>query len=452
MSRRTTLRSAALLATVLLVGLSALTAPAVAAERRVPLASFTPLAAEHPVSPAARAARDRLLGDKWDDPSYATLSWAGVSSQVVTIGGHLLLLDAWEIIGAVEGYLPLTREDLAALEPEAVLVGHGHFDHAGDLGFVAGSSGAVVVGSEEICDVAVAGAQREGVGTDFTCAITGTQSTPDMGTAQSLKLFANLPPVTVLQHIHSAATPPGGGNDPDPFFPVMDPQPYLDSFADDPEELQRFIAQQQESDQGGTWLYHLRDGDFSMLLGDSAGPIFDQPKIRTALGAFPGCTDVMSNAILGFDQPVSGLADPVDYVDAVKPTVFLPTHADAWAPVISAGQEQYRDELTSSLAALADPPQVDFLVDPQDYLVQRAYRVADPRWKVPPAGSVCAQAAAPPAVVPAAPAAPVAPVAPVAPMARGPRDGLAATGWGGPLLALPLLLVGAATVRLRRGR
>ncbi|HWH29392.1 MAG TPA: MBL fold metallo-hydrolase, partial [Mycobacteriales bacterium] len=215
----------------------ALLVPAVPghAETREPLTTFVPLPAAPAVPADVRAVRDELLGDRWDDPGAVTLHWTGVSSFVITIGGHLLLFDAWEIIGAVDDYLPLGREELAALDPEAVLVGHGHFDHAGDLGYVAGRSGAVVVGSEEICTVAVEGAQREGVGTDFRCAITGTAISPAPGTAQSLTLFADLPPVTVLQHVHSAARPPSEENELDPFFPVMDVEPYLTHLADDPE-------------------------------------------------------------------------------------------------------------------------------------------------------------------------------------------------------------------------
>jgi hypothetical protein len=422
--------------------LSAPVPAALADASRVPLAAFAPLPAPV-VTAEARAARDRLLGDRWDDPSHVTLHWTGVSSFVVTIGGHLLLFDAWEIIGAHDGYLPLTRDDLAALEPEAVLVGHGHFDHAGDLGLVAGRSGAVVVGSEEICGVAVAGAQREGVGTDFVCAITGTATSPAPGTAQSFRLFADLPPVTVLQHVHSAARPPGGGNPLDPFLPVTDPEPYLEHLNGDPAELARFLAQQQEQDQGGTWMYHLADGDFTLLLGNSAGPVFQEPAVREALTRLPGCVDVMANAIVGFDQPVSGLADPVAYVDLVRPTVFLPNHADAWAPVVSAGQAQYRDELTTALQALPHPPQVDFLLDPQDYLVQRAYRVDDPRWAAPPAGSVCAAAVAAPsgAAPPAAPAA--------APAAAGGRS-LPSTGGTTPVPAALAVLGGLLLARRRR--
>jgi L-ascorbate metabolism protein UlaG (beta-lactamase superfamily) len=424
----------AFLLVLLAVPLALVGTPPAVAETRVPLAKLTPLPAHPVVTPAAKAARDRLLGDRWDDPDYVTLHWTGVSSMVVTIGGHLLLFDAWEIIGAVDGYLPLTRDDLAALDPEAVLVGHGHFDHAGDLGLVAGRSGALVVGSEEICGVAVEGALREDVGTGFPCAITGTMTSPAMGVSQRFRLFADLPPVTVLQHIHSAATPPGNGNELDPYLPIMDVQPYIEHLNTDPAELQRFLGQQQESNQGGTWIYHLAIGDFTLLLGDSAGPIFDKPAIRKALSSFPGCVDVMSNAILGFDQPVSGLQDPVAYVDAVRPSVFLPTHADAWAPVISAGQEQYRAQLTKELAALPHPPQVDLLVDPRDYLVQRAYRVADPRWKVAPPGSACAASA-------------VGPV-PVGPVVKPrPGSGLAATGWA-PSLAAAVLL--AVSLALRR--
>ncbi|HWH27794.1 MAG TPA: hypothetical protein VNU26_02330, partial [Mycobacteriales bacterium] len=196
--------------------------------------------------------------------------------------------------------------------------------------------------------------------------------------------------------------------------------------------------------QGGTWLYHLAIGDFTLLVGDSAGPLFEAPAVREALTRFPGCVDVMANAILGFDQPVSGLADPVDYVDAVKPQVFVPTHADAWAPVISAGQEQYRDELTAELSELEHVPAVDFLVDPDDYLAQRAYDVDDPRWDPAVPGTTCA--------VPAQQPSAGGPSAGPPPAGTTTRSGqLAATGLAAPA-AWPaaVLLVVAAVRRIRR--
>lgn len=372
---------------------SLLAAPAAAQEGRdLPLQDFPPLPAQPTVSDQARTLRASLLGPEAADPDYVTLHWVGVASFIVTIGQHLLLFDAWEVIGIHKDYVPIGREELAALEPEAILIGHGHFDHAADAGYVASRSGAVVVGSQEICDIARSDAAEVGGPRSFDCAITGTASTPAPGTLQSFRLFEDLPPVTVLQHIHSAATPPGEDNRPDPFVPVFDPLPYLTHLNDDPEELARFVASQRDP-QGGTWMYQLRIRDFSLLIGDSAGPIFQSAAVRAALGQFPDCVDVMANAILGFDQPVSGLQDPRLYVEHVIPRVFLPSHGDAWAPVISAGQAQYEAELRAQLATLAAPPELDMLLDPQDYLRTRAYFVDDPIWQVPMAGSACAAGA-----------------------------------------------------------
>ena len=359
---------------------------------RVPIARWKPLpaASKVHVSKAARAARARVLGPHALDPRYVTLAWYGVSSFIVTIRGHLLLFDAWEIVGAHRDYAPIGREELAAIDPEAILIGHGHFDHAADAGYVAGRSGAAVVGSEEICDQAKAYAEEDGLARRFTCAITGTATVPAPGAIQSFRLFEDVAPVRVLQHIHSATRPPSADNPPDPYAPVFDPAPYVENLQDSPEELQRFLRTLDDQ-QGGTWMYHFTVGGFTLLLGDSAGPIWESEDVRRALDAFPGCVDVMANAILGFDQPVSGLRDPRLYVENAHPRVFLPTHGDAWAPVLSAGQAQYVDEWDAQMAELEHPPKVDFLLDPEDYLAERAYRVTDRRWRAPMPGSRCAR-------------------------------------------------------------
>lgn len=359
----------------------------------VPMSEFRglPPAERVEVSPEARQLREELLGPRHDDPRYATLHWTGVSSFVVTVGGHLFLFDAWEILGLHADYLPLGREELAALEPEAILLGHGHFDHAGDAGYVAGRSGAAVLASQEQCGSVKADAAAEGKAERFRCVITGSQGSPAFGNRARVRLFRDLKPITVLKGIHSAPSP-GEGNPIDPFLPVFDPAPYLEHLNTDPAEILRFLGYVGDPE-GGTRMYHLRLGRFALLLGDSAGPIHEHPPIRRGLRRLPGCVDVMANAIQGFDQPVGGLAAPRRYVARVKPRVFLPTHADAWAPVISAGQAAYRDELNEQFARLRHPPRVDYLLDPQDYLVERAYRVSGKRWRRPMPGTVCARRA-----------------------------------------------------------
>ena len=363
---------------------------AAAAPDRIQLSEWKPLpaASKVKVSPAARALRRRILGPRSEDPRYVTLHWVGVSSFIVTMNGHLFLFDAWEIVGVNKDYVPIGREELAGIEPEAILLGHGHFDHAADAGYVAGRSGATVVASEEQCRTVKDDAAQEGNAGKFSCLITGTQDVPVTGSQTRVELFEDLGPMTILKHVHSAARPPGGGNPLDPFLPVPDPLPYIEHLNTSPEEAARAVGTLNDPE-GGTRMYHFEALDFQLLLGDSAGPIYEHPSVRASLERLPNCVDVMANAILGFNQPVSGLQDPVLYVVHAHPRVFLPTHGDAWAPALSAGQAQYRDELMRRLRELPNPPEVDYLLDPQDYVKERAYRIDDPKWIDPMPGSSC---------------------------------------------------------------
>jgi hypothetical protein len=110
---------ALLLAVVLVALLPAAAAPAQGPPDRIGLDQWTPLppASAVSVSPAARELRSRILGPRANDPRYVTLHWVGVSSFIVTIRGHLLLFDAWEIVGIHKDYVPIGREELAGIEP-----------------------------------------------------------------------------------------------------------------------------------------------------------------------------------------------------------------------------------------------------------------------------------------------------------------------------------------------
>lgn len=360
--------------------------------RRITLADWKPLPAPT-VSAEVQAARDRILGPDAVEPGKVKLWWFGVSSFVASGGGHLWLFDAWEPIGLQMDYVPVGREDIAAIAPEAILVGHGHFDHAADVGYVAGRSGAVVVGSEEICSTAQADAQAEGMAENFDCLITGTADAPVPGTVQQVRLWADMEPLSILQHIHSALSPQTYEPGDTPFIHVPNLLPFLGYLNNDPAEWIRFLQTLQD-EQGGTWAYHLKLGDFTLLWHDSTGPITDAQaggaEIRAALDSFPGCVDVQVGAIVGFDQPVSGLRDPRLYVESAHPRVFLPSHHDAWAPVIGGGAAAYEDQWRAELDALEHPPELDYLRDPEDYMTPRVYDTGAPQWKTPMPGSRCA--------------------------------------------------------------
>lgn len=365
----------------------------------VPAADWQPLPPAPRIGPEVQAARDRILGPDATDPSKVKLWWFGVSSFIASVGGHLFLFDAWETVGLHEDYVPIGREELAAIQPEAILIGHGHFDHAADAGYVAGHTGAAVVGGRTVCETARSRAAQWGLPTDFPCLALGVRDEPGVGSLQSVKLWSDLPPLQVLQHPHSAVDPTDlltGGL---PLVFVPDLLTYVRNLNTDPQEIIRFVASLGDDGllgepQGGTWAYQLRIGDFSLLWHDSTGPIGDDkeggPAVQEALASLPGCVDVQVGAIVGFGMLTSGLRDSTLYVDSARPHVSIPSHHDAWAPVVGGGAAAYEIQWRNALAGLEYPPELDYLRDPEDYMKPRVFDIDAPRWKTPPPGSRCA--------------------------------------------------------------
>lgn len=381
-------------------GDDALTSPGGVNVGDVSVADWRPLPPAPRVGPEVQAARERILGPAATDPATVKLWWYGVSSFIVSAGGHLFLFDAWETVGLHEDYVPIGREELVAIQPEAILIGHGHFDHAADAGYVAGNTGAALVAGQTVCDTARARAAELDATASFPCLVLGSREAPGPGTLQSVRLWGDLPPLQVLQHIHSAADPSDllTGGLPLVFVPEI--LTYLENRNTDPQEISGFV--QSLSDDGavgqptgGTWAYQLRVGDFSLLWHDSTGPIGDEepqgPAIQAALGSFPGCVDVQVGAIVGFGMLTSGLRDSTLYVASAVPQLFLPSHHDAWAPVFGGGAAAYETQWRAAIAGLEHPPELDYLRDPEDYMLPRVFRIDDPRWKMPMPGSSCAE-------------------------------------------------------------
>lgn len=363
--------------------------------------AWTPLPPAPLVNAEAQAKRDEILGKNALDPNTVKLWWYGVSSYVASIGGHLVLLDAWESVGLHEGIVPIHREDLAAIQPEAIFIGHGHFDHAADTGYIAGRSGAAVIAGQTVCDLARERAVKSGGNMDFPCLVLGGKSSPLPGTVQQIKVFSDLPEIHVLQHIHSAVDPMdllAGGM---PLIFVPEIVTYITNLNTDPQEITDFLQSLTDdggvgSPNGGTWAYHFRSGDFSLLWHDSAGPISDgkpyASEIQAALDSFPDCVDVEAGAIVGFSEITSELRDARLYVEHSHPKLFIPGHHDAWAPVLGPGATAIEAQWRAELTKLKNPPEVDYLRDPEDYMRVRSYLINDPRWKTTMPGSSCANA------------------------------------------------------------
>ncbi|MEC3915138.1 MBL fold metallo-hydrolase [Nocardia sp. CDC160] len=322
------------------------------------------------VSSQTIAARQRFFGADAVDPASGAVrddrvlvSWFGCASFAVAMGGVVFLLDAWVPRGLTSGYVPTTPEEVAALAPEAIFIGHGHFDHAADAGAIARDSGAVVHGTAEHC----ATARKQVGGAELACKELGSSASP-VGERYDFE-FASGISVTAVRHIHSARTARREGPDAStPMRPrpcLCDIRTYPPSFADAGHLARNLLAPE-----GGVLLYQFRLGDFVLTWHDSSGPLVDKaPHVLEVLRALPA-SDVHIGAVQGFNQFTNGLRDPRSYVEALRPKVFVPNHHDNWLPFMTARGEAFRTPVHAELARMPETerPEIRMLFDRDDYL------------------------------------------------------------------------------------
>ena len=66
-------------------------------------------------------------------------TWLTNSSIGVSLKGRVFLLDSYvQRAETLAGRTPFVVEDLVKLSPEAIFLGHGHFDHADNAAYLAG--------------------------------------------------------------------------------------------------------------------------------------------------------------------------------------------------------------------------------------------------------------------------------------------------------------------------
>ncbi len=308
------------------------------------------------------------------DPNKVVLSWFGVTNFAAAIGGHVVLLDAWVPRGEYSGYIPTTPSELAALRPEYVILGHGHFDHAADAAQIAVASGATLVGTPEHCDQA----RRQATPAMIECIAAVPRGSLPGVTAQLS--FLEGVGITAVKHVHSA----GRAHDAsDPHAPAA-PPPNADAIIEHPPSAQDAVGLASHLGDGehGTVLYQFRVGDFSMVWHDSSGPLKeDAPGVFDVLRSLRP-TDVQVAAIMGFNQITNGLRDPRMYAEALAPKVFIPSHHDNWAPGVSTRGDGYRPYIEQELAKIPAGvrPILQFIADPQDYLNPIVFDVTSAVW------------------------------------------------------------------------
>ncbi len=228
------------------------------------------------------AARQLFFGAEHVDPETGAmprgevhLSWVSVATFAVAMDGHVLLFDAY--IHKEEeqpNYVPATTQDLLDLDPEYIVLGHGHFDHALEAGRIAAATGATVIGTEHHCQD-----QAAISGEEFDCRGIFDDSAA-FGDTVDVDLWDGVCTTAVL-HVHSAEEPPDPNHDP---TNTVVPVPDAGSVLLHPPGS----AFGTEGDEGGTVLYQFRIGDFSLTYHDSVGPLPERaPEVFPVLEALP---------------------------------------------------------------------------------------------------------------------------------------------------------------------
>jgi L-ascorbate metabolism protein UlaG (beta-lactamase superfamily) len=328
---------------------SATTAPERAPEVD-PVTTTTTTEAPRPALPEATvAARRAFFGaDDVDDGGHldddrVVVSWFGIASLAVAFGDRVVLLDTavnnpGPCLSGDEGdggapYVDATEDQLVALAPVAIFVGHGHSDHACDLGRLVVDTGATLVGLPQHCAQARDGAGSGDAAAGITCVEALAADSP-FGTTAAV----DVPPlgdavgVTAVRNLHS-------GRDGDA-----------------------------PCNRGGceAVLYRFEVGELSLVWNDTNGPISTAaPELTEALRRLPP-SDVELGSILGLGVGVQGMRDPVDYAEALRVGELYPLHHDTTRGGGSAG---FRPALEAEMARRPDlTTTLHWLQDPTDYL------------------------------------------------------------------------------------
>ncbi len=356
----------------MLVRLARLIAPALLA--LVPVMSLVPATGAPAGSAAAMVrAREHFFGRENVDGAghvradRVILSWFSVASFAMAIDGKVVLLDGYVHKGEDEpNYVPTTKDELVALKPEAIFIGHGHFDHAAVVGEVAARTDALVVGTPEHCDQAREQALASvGTGARTKCGATVKRGSAPGSRVMSIKPLGKRVSITVIKHVHSAMEAPDGGRPPTELLAAGPPD--ANAILMHPPGTAAIVGIAGGGDENGTLLYQFRIGKFSLVWHDSVGPLRERaPELLKVLAKLPP-TDVEVGATIGFNSPTNGMRDPVDYVAAIKPKVFYPNHHDY---VFEYGMAAFSEGSFRRELARRGPTKTDvrWLFDPYDYI------------------------------------------------------------------------------------
>jgi len=395
---------------------------------------------KHKPDPATIAARQKIFGKENVDARSGDVredkvifSWITNASFAASIRGRVVLLDTFVTRLEVQpGRTPFTIQDLVDLDPEALFLGHGHFDHADNAAYLSKKTGATIYASPETCDNMQIDAARlagliGGASTVPCVSLTSRGSIPgsEVVTIHQLEPIAT---IKAFKHLHSTNTAPQDTS----FPPVVINTPDAGVCAPpcnlpDPRDPAMFPSGTSQNSvldlstsrvgQGGPisiyYVFRLRGGrEFTFAWHNTSGALREgcalpnniagtnppqpsQPgqdakgcfgpevgqKLRNLM-SFLGPTDVELGSVVSLGFGINGERDIVDYNSSVAPKIFIPNHVTAVAVESSSLEWKvgYRMQQNAMGIPAEDRPELYWIVDPNDYLRPIVFDVDDPRW------------------------------------------------------------------------
>jgi L-ascorbate metabolism protein UlaG (beta-lactamase superfamily) len=367
------------------------------------------------------AARQKFFGAENVDSKTGAVkndkvifSWGTNTTFVTSILGRVILLDTYVNLPEPKptGRTPFVVEDLVNVQPEAIFLGHGHFDHADNAAYIAKKLNIPIYASAETCAIMEQDAAYyfEGRSKVQCHSVVSAGSTPGTEIFR-IKQLEPLACIVGFKHLHSAPATPHDptvplvavDNIPDPRDPQMYPQtstcstsagcigglqyptaPYI-GFAPLVLGFGGPIAIMYQIILRG-------HNHFTLTWHDTTGAVKEGCALDKCYGTAVGDhlqkimqslprTDVELGSV--FDSvTTNGERDIVMYNQNLRSKVFVPTHLDV--AVVPSGSPEWRIAWLKENDVMSIPsekrPEPRWIVDPIDYTRPWVYSPKDARW------------------------------------------------------------------------
>jgi hypothetical protein len=383
--------------------------------------------------PETIAARQLIFGVENVDPVTGLLprnrvivSWITNSSFALAVAGRVVFLDTFVTrLEVTPGRTPFVIKDLVDVAPHAILLGHGHFDHADNAAYLAAKTGATLYASAETCNDLRIDFERmtddpmiqndpvarfpSDAALDLV-PVTTTGSTPGTQILR-LNILEPFAQVVAFRHLHSIATPydstyprntliPSDGVLPvDPrdaaLFPAGTPLPP----SDPPLPGQLDLRSTRGGAGGPVAVFYnitLRTGSNSSLAWQDTIGALREGKGSAWPDGTPAdgqrLTDILTkmapvdffSAAVGTANFLNnGLRDLVDYQQALEARMFVPNHQTTGGSDVGETKAVmhyaiYLQQLRNMGVPESEWPDIRWNMDPADYLKPLVFDATTP--------------------------------------------------------------------------